>query len=487
MSDEKEKKRLLIVDDEENMREVIRIILRREGYEVSMAESGKAALRCLEGEKFDLLLCDIRLGDMTGIDVVKAARIKCPDTPVIVISAYATTETAVEAMNAGAYDYLPKPFDKKDLLYAIKNALAMRTLEEERRTMAEDMQKKLRFGRILGDSPEMQRIFERIAQVADTRTNVLIIGESGTGKELIARAIHDVSSRASEPFVVVNCGSIPENLMESSFFGHKRGSFTGANTDQVGFFEAADKGTIFLDEISELPLLLQVKLLRAIQEKKILPVGGTKEIPVDFRVISATNRNLEEAVIAGTFREDLFYRLNVVKIHIPPLRDRKEDLKLLAQHFLDKYAKEMGKSVTKLSSYALNLLQHYDFPGNVRELENLIERSVALSSTNIILPESLSLSIHKKTLPFQDLSNNYAKISFEETFSHKQEKIRIHKDLPLEDVTSGVDLDSILERLERRYLEEALRITEGGKQKAADLLGLSFRSFRYRLNKYNMD
>ncbi|MCW7752835.1 sigma-54 dependent transcriptional regulator [Desulfobotulus sp. H1] len=461
-------KHILVVDDEFSMREFLEVMLSREGYEVTTAENGAAALKYLDKTDYDLLLCDIRLGDMTGLDVLRAAKEKKSEAPVILISAYATTETAVQAMNAGAYDYLPKPFANKELLLTIGNAMTMRTLEEERRAMADTMKKTLRFGRIIGDSPEMQRIFERITQVAATRTSVLISGESGTGKELIARAIHDSSPRAAKAFVVVNCGSIPENLMESAFFGHKRGAFTGASADQKGFFEAADGGTVFLDEISELPLSLQVKLLRALQERKILPVGGTQEIPVDFRIISATNRSLEEAVIMGKFREDLFYRLNVVEIRLPPLRERKEDLRMLAQHFLDKYAKEMGKSVTKLSSYAIDLLQRYDFPGNVRELENLIERSVALSSTNIILPESLSLSFHKRR-----------NIQKEDSFLAEMDA--------LDEVATGVQLDAILEKLEKRYLEKAMELSRGSKQKAADLLGITFRSVRYRLRKYNMD
>lgn len=460
---------ILVVDDEISMREFLDVMLSREGYTITTAENGAAALKCLDTTPYDLLLSDIRLGDMTGLDVLRAAKAKKPDVPVILISAYATTETAVQAMNAGAYDYLPKPFANKELLLTIDNAMTLRTLEEERRAMNLAMKKTLRFGRIIGESPEMQRIFERITQVASTRTSVLISGESGTGKELIARAIHEVSPRASQAFVVVNCGSIPENLMESAFFGHKKGSFTGASADQKGFFEAADGGTIFLDEISELPLSLQVKLLRALQERKILPVGGTQEIPVDFRIISATNRSLEEAVILGNFREDLFYRLNVIGIRVPPLRERKEDLRMLAQHFLDKFAREMGKGVTKLSSYALDLLQRYDFPGNVRELENLIERSVALSSTNIILPESLSLSFHKR------------KHSIKGDIRHTAEMDA------LEDVASGVDLDGILEGIEKRYLDKALDLTRGNKQRAADLLGITFRSMRYRLSKYNIE
>ena len=465
-----EQPHILVVDDELSMREFLEVMLSRQGYRITTAENGTAALKCLEGEPHDLLLCDIRLGDMTGLEVLKAAKEKNPDATVILISAYASTETAVAAMNAGAYDYLPKPFANKELLATISNALKLRTLDRERSAMQDMMEKTRHFGRIIGNSTAMLQIFDRIRQVAGTRTSVMITGESGTGKELLARAIHDESDRKDKPFVVVNCGSIPENLMESAFFGHRKGAFTGAMQDQKGFFEAAEGGTVFLDEISELPLQLQVKLLRAVQERKVLRVGGVSEIPVDFRIICATNRNLEDEVIEGRFREDLFYRLNVVEVRIPPLRDRKEDIRLLAQHFLSKYAEEMGKEITKLSSYAIDMLQRYDFPGNVRELENLIERSVALSSTNIILPESLSLSFHKRR------RNQTV-----------QPEITNGIHLDLDSVEGGLDLDDLLCGVEKRFLERALQATSGSKQNAAELLRMTFRSFRYRLKKYGID
>ena len=387
---------ILIIDDELSMREFLEVLLSREGYRITCAENGGKALDLIAQDQFDLLLLDIRLGDMSGIEVLKAAKTQNPQTIVIMISAYASAETAVEAMNEGAYDYVPKPFDKDELRETVARALELKTLEHEKEVMDDELKKNLLFGRIVGTSPGMLQIYDMVRQVAQTRTNILITGESGTGKELIARSIHEQSDRRDQPFVVINCGGIPESLMESELFGHKKGSFTGATQDKSGLFEAADKGTIFLDEIGELSQPIQVKLLRGVQEKVFKPVGGNEDIAVDIRIVSATNKKLEDEVIAGRFREDLFYRLNVIEIRVPPLRERMGDLRALAQHFLEKYADEMGKSVTKISSYAIDMLNRYDFPGNVRELENLMERSVALSNTNILLPDSLALSFHKR-------------------------------------------------------------------------------------------
>ncbi|MGD8716645.1 MAG: sigma-54 dependent transcriptional regulator, partial [Desulfobacterales bacterium] len=387
---------LLVVDDELSMRELLEYMLTKEGYAVTCAETGRDAIGLLERNKYDLLLCDIRLGDISGLDVLRASKNSSQDTVVILISAYATTETAVEAMNEGAYDYVPKPFDKDELMQTIAKALELKTIEHEKKILDDEVKKNVHFGLIVGNSPAMRHIYQLIRQVAKTTTNVLITGESGTGKELIARAIHQESKRSDNAFVVINCGGIPESLMESELFGHKKGAFTGATQDKKGLFEIAHKGTIFLDEIGELTLPIQVKLLRAVQEKVFKPVGGNEDISVDIRIISATNKNLEKEVIAGNFREDLFYRLNVIEIKVPPLRDRKTDLRALAQHFLEKYSREMGKEITKFSSYAIDLLNKYDFPGNIRELENLLERSVALSTTNIVLPDSLALSVHKR-------------------------------------------------------------------------------------------
>jgi len=456
---------ILVADDELSMRELLDVLLSREGYDVSFAENGTQAISMLKARQYDLLLCDIRLGDITGLEVLRAAKKKSQDTVVILISAYATAETAVEAMNDGAYDYVPKPFANEELKQAIANALNLKTIEKEKKAIEQELGKNLHLGKLVGNSPAMMNIYKMIEQVARTRTNIFISGESGTGKELIARAIHEQSDRVDKPFVVINCGGIPETLMESELFGHKKGSFTGATQDKKGLFEDADTGTIFLDEIGEISKQIQVKLLRAVQEKVFKRVGGNKDISVDIRIISATNKNLEHAVIEGDFREDLFYRLNVIEIKVPPLRKRKSDLRLLAQHFLDKYTKEMGKQITKISSYAIDLLKKYDFPGNIRELENLMERSVALSSTNILLPDSLAIS------------------------AYKQRWIEGIQDrrFDLDEVVQGVELDNILSEIEKAYLEKALECCGNNKNKASDLLGISFRSMRYRLDKLGIE
>ncbi|MGD8837449.1 MAG: sigma-54 dependent transcriptional regulator [Desulfobacteraceae bacterium] len=456
---------LLIVDDERSMRELLEYMLSKEGYTISLAENGRSAIKMVESTDFDLILCDIRLGDITGIEVLRAAKKKNPQSVVIMISAYATTETAVEAMNDGAFDYVPKPFDNDELKQTIAHALERKTLEAERRVLESQLKDTVHFGKIVGNSPRMQHIYQMVRQVAKTRTNILVTGESGTGKELIAKAIHDESDRADQAFIPINCGGIPETLVESEFFGHKKGAFTGASSDKKGLLEAADGGTVFLDEVGELSIPMQVKLLRAVQERVFRRVGGTRDVSVDIRILSATNKQLEDAVIDGEFREDLFYRLNVIEIKVPPLRERKGDLKLLAQHFIEKYAREMNKEVTKLSSYAIDLLKKYNFPGNVRELENLIERSVALSNTNILLPDSLAMSIHKRRW-IEGIQN---------------------RRYDLDEVPNGVSLDDILAEIERSYLTKALDCTNNNKNKASELLGISFRSFRYRVDKLGIE
>ncbi|RPH49382.1 MAG: sigma-54-dependent Fis family transcriptional regulator [Desulfobacteraceae bacterium] len=460
------KNSILVVDDERSMRELLDVMLSREGYEINCAESGSKAISCLEKKDFDLLLCDIRLGDISGIDVLRAAKKKNLKTVVIMISAYASTETAIEAMNGGAYDYVPKPFDNNELKETIANALQLKTIEQEKKIIDDELKKQLHFGKIIGNSPAMLHVYNLIRQVAKTKTSILVTGESGTGKELIARAIHDESDRHDKPFVVINCGGIPETLMESELFGHKKGSFTGSTQDKKGLFEAADKGTVFLDEIGDLSIHLQVKLLRVLQERAFKPVGGNEDISVDIRIISATNKDLTKEVIEGRFREDLFYRLNVIEIKMPPLRERKSDLRVLAQHFLEKYSLEMGKKVTKISSYAINLLNNYQFPGNIRELENLMERSVAITDTNILLPDSLAISLHKRRRFVEGVKD---------------------RRFDLNDVQKGVSLDTILEDLERAYIMKALEFSGGNKNKAAELLGIRYHTMWHRLNKLGIE
>lgn len=459
------KAHILVVDDELSMREFLELMLMKDGYSVDCAEDGKTAIKLIGKCVYDLVLTDIRLGDVSGLDVLRAAKKRHAETVVILISAYATTETAVEAMNDGAYDYVPKPFDNNELKATIARALALKTREREKEELEEETKSQLHFESMIGDSPAMKRIYTLIEQVSKAKTNVMITGESGTGKELIASSIHKLSDRSNKAFVTVNCGGIPENLMESELFGHKKGAFTGASHDKKGLFEEAHGGTIFLDEIGELTMPLQVKLLRAVQQRSFKPVGDTKDVDVDIRIISATNKRLEEEVIAGRFREDLFYRLNVIEIKVPSLRERKSDLKPLAQYFLDKYSREMGKDITKISSYAVELLTKYDFPGNVRELENLIERSVALSTTNIILPESLSLSTYKRRW-IEGVPN---------------------RRFDLQEVEHGVQLDDILNAIEKAYIQKAMEFAGGKKSKASKLLDITFRSMRYRCEKLGLE
>ncbi len=456
---------ILIVDDEVSMRELLEVMLTKEGYTISCAENGHQAIAMIQHTSFDLLLCDIRLGDITGLNVLRASKERDPNTVVIMISAYASTETAVAAMNEGAYDYVPKPFNNEELKETIAKALRVRTLEHEKEVLDDELKQTLHFGMIVGNSPAMLNVYKMIRQVAKTRTNILITGESGTGKELIARAIHNQSDRRDKPFVVINCSGIPETLMESELFGHRKGAFTGATQDKKGLFEIADKGTVFLDEIGEISINIQVKMLRVVQERVFKAVGGNEDISVDIRFISATNKELGKEVIAGRFREDLFYRLNVIEIKLPPLRERKSDLRILSQHFLDKYSREMGKEITKISSYAIDLLNKYDFPGNIRELENLVERSVALSSTNIILPDNLDISLYKQRW-IEGVKN---------------------RRFDLDDVKNGVYLDSILDEIERAYLEKALDYSNGNKRKAAELLGIRYHTMWHRLNKLGIE
>jgi two-component system response regulator PilR (NtrC family) len=449
---------VLVVDDERSMREFLEILLNKEGYQVTLAANGKEAFGFLEKEKYDVLVTDIRMEDIDGIDVLKKAKALNPDTVVIMISAFATAETAVEAMKEGAYDYIPKPFKVRDFKKILKDALEARkpaaSEEEEGKSI-------FHFGCLVGESPQMKRVYDLIEKVGPTKSNIFISGESGTGKELVAKAIHRQSPRKDKAFVVINCAGIPENLIESELFGYKKGAFTGATTDKEGLFDVADGGTVFLDEVGELTPAIQVKLLRVIQERTFTAVGGTEEKSVDVRFISATNKDLESEVINGKFREDLFFRLNVIHISMPPLRERDGDLPLLAQYFLEKYSKELGKDVKKISAYALDILRQYSFPGNVRELENIIERSIALEASNIILPESLTLSNFQR----------------ERTRDNRRRR----------DLTAdGINLDQLLSEIERDYILKGLEIAHGSKQRAAQLLGITMRSFRYRLEKLGL-
>jgi two-component system response regulator PilR (NtrC family) len=456
-SQQLETEKILVVDDEKSMREFLEILLQKDGYKVCCAENGEEALKAIRQDKFDLLITDIRMKPIDGLELLKQCKTISPSTAVIIISAYASAETAVVAMKEGAYDYLPKPFKIDEMRTAITNALLSKKDGEWAGGLREGP---LNYGCLIGECAVMRKIYELIKRVATTSSNVLITGESGTGKELVAKAIHRESSRRERPFVVVNCGGVPESLIESELFGYKKGSFTGATANRKGLVEAAQGGTLFLDEIGELSPSLQVKLLRLVQEKTIRQIGDTEDIAVDVRIISATNQDLERMVIDKNFREDLYYRLNVLPIRIPPLRERREDIPILAQYFLSKFRKQFAKDIHKISAYALDILNDYDFPGNVRELEHIIERGVAMESSSIILPDSLTLSTYKR-------AQSQAPGSLPTTLPHR-----------------GFDLDEYLADAEKKLLQQALQQAQGVKLKAAELLGISFRSFRYRLIKY---
>jgi two-component system response regulator PilR (NtrC family) len=454
--------KILIVDDELSMREFLEIMLKKEGYEVESVEDPEEAFLRTENELYDVVISDVLMPKMNGVELLRKIKESNPDVIVLMMTAYATTETAVQAMKEGAYDYITKPFKVDEIKMVLEKALEKKNLFRENVILKQELKTRYNFGNLIGSSPEMLKVYDLIQRVTDTKTNILITGESGTGKELVAKAIHYNSARRDRPFVTVNCGAIPENLLESELFGHVKGAFTGAVSNKVGLFEMADRGTIFLDEVGELTLGLQVKILRVIQEKTFKRVGGTEDQRVDVRVITATNREIEEEVARGKFREDLYYRLNVIQIKLPPLRRRAEDIPILAQHFVEKYSKELGKEVVKISKEAMDVLVRYHYPGNVRELENVIERSVALEMSNVILAETLPPVVHR---------HEKEPLSFEEVT------------IPPE----GLPLERLVEDLERRLLISALRKAGGVKKRAAKLLHLSFRSFRYRLEKYAID
>ena len=451
--------KILIVDDEQSMRDVLSIMLKRAGYGVTVAADGEEAIAQLGKDIFDLVITDLKMPKVGGLDVLKAVKDSSPDTVVLVITAFASTETAVEAMKRGAYDYLTKPFQVDEVQLIIRNALEKRRLSTENMLLKRELASQSSFAQIVGQSDAMQKVFDMVRKVADSKSNVLICGESGTGKELVARAIHYNSARSRLPFVAVNCGALPEPLLESELFGHMRGSFTGAVSNKAGLFEVANGGTIFLDEIGETTPTMQVKLLRVIQEREFRRVGGTRDLKVDVRIVAATNKDLEKAVADGSFREDLYYRLDVIPINLPPLRMRAGDIPLLAKHFLERFAKVSGKPVPELTPGAMHLLLAHEWRGNVREMENLIERAVAFASGPQIAEEDIHSWLHR---PAAQPQGGYP------------------TDLP----TDGLDLEELINRIEKELLLKALERAKWVKKKAARLLKLNTRSFRYRLEKY---
>jgi two-component system response regulator PilR (NtrC family) len=454
--------KILVVDDERSMRELLAIVLKREGHDVLLADNGQSAVELLEREPIELLISDIRMPDMSGVEVLGAAQRLNPDVIGIMITAYASTETAVEALRLGAYDYLSKPFNVDELKLKVRKALERKRLQQENVLLRRALQSSHQFSNIIGRSAAMQAVFQLIQTIAPTTSTVLVTGESGTGKELVARAIHFNSARKDRPFVALNCGALPETLLESELFGHVRGAFTGAETNKKGLIEVAEKGTIFLDEIGEMSPMMQVKLLRVLQERKFRRVGGTEEVEADIRIIAATNRDLSRLVAEGKFREDLFYRINVIPVRLPALRERLDDIPLLAEHFLLKYAEQMGKKAAAIGAGALRSLQAYPWPGNIRELENAIERAVALERSSAVQVGSLPEHIQRGTPPGSGMAREAG--------------------LP----ESGFDLEQHVQEIEREYLTEALRRAHGVKSRAAELLGMSFRQFRYLSKKYNL-
>lgn len=454
--------KLLIVDDEPALRQMLTILFRREGYEVVAAAGYKVALEAIaqSPQPFPVVLTDLAMPDGSGLDVLAAAKHRAPATEVILITAHSSVENAIEAMRSGAYDFVTKPFQPAELAALVGKALEKQSLVQENSRLRAQVSRGAERP-LIGRSSAMRHVLELAERIAATRTTVLITGESGTGKERIARTIHDLSDRSSRPFIVVNCGALPEQLMESELFGHEKGAFTGATAKNRGIFREADGGTVLLDEVGELPANLQVKLLRVLQERKVRPVGSAQEVPLDVRLLAATNRDVEADVASGKFRQDLYYRLNVIRIEIPPLRDRREDIPPLAEGLLRRFAKEMGKDVTTLTPDALRALERYPFPGNVRELENVIERAVALAG---------SRSIGLGDLP-RDVSGLAGDTRLGST------------ELPEE----GCNLDEVLGEIERRLLVQALDRAGGVRKNAAALLGISFRSIRYRLQKHALD
>jgi len=461
---------ILVVDDERSMREFLSIMLEKEGYKVVAMDNGNDALDYIRksgdpltdsGHGFDLIITDIKMPKVGGIDILKESMSLNPNTPVIMITAFASTDVAVEAMKLGAYDYITKPFKVDEIKIIIKNALERKSLLDENISLKKELKAWHQFPDIIGKSEKIQKVFELIQKVASGKSTVLITGESGTGKELVARAIHNNSNRKDNSFVSISCSAIPETLLESELFGHQKGAFTGADSDKKGLFEIADGGTFFLDEVSEAPISIQAKLLRVLQEKEFKRVGGVKDIKVDVRVIAATNKNLHDLITDGRFREDLYYRLNVIPIELPPLRERREDISLIASHFINKYNSMNKKNIKGIRPEAMEKLEKYIWRGNIRELENVIERAVLLETTDNIQIESLP-----------DEIKNYI-----------SEPLKTISDIP----SDSLNLEDFLSKLEKDIITNALKKTRGVKTKAAELLKMSFRSFRYKLEKYNIE
>jgi two-component system response regulator AtoC len=450
-------RRVLVADDEENLRLVLRTLLRRHGYEVETAATGEEALSLVDSFGPDVVLTDVRMPKMGGLDLLQTLRAKGNEATVIVMSAYGNMDLAIEAMKAGAYDYVQKPFKPDEVVLTLRKAEERESLRRENRALRDEIRKEHRFEDILAKSPRMQEIFRTITKIADYKTTILVTGESGVGKELVARAVHHRSSRRGGPFVAVNCGAIPENLLESELFGHRKGAFTDAVQDRRGLFEEATNGTLFLDEIGELPLALQVKLLRVLEDEKIRRVGDTKDLQVDVRIVAATHRDLTAETKAGRFREDLFYRLNVLHIHCPPLRERREDIPLLIDHFLARNNARLGTRIRGLDTEARRLLYEYSWPGNVRELENTIERAMVLAESDQLVATDLSERIREARDPVQ-----------------------------LQLASGELSVKKTMRIIEEILIRRALQKTKGNRTRAAEVLEISHRALLYKIKDYEI-
>jgi len=450
--------KILIIDDEKSILDLLSVVFEKEGYLVETSLAATRAVDLMGHKDFDLIISDIKMPKMNGMELLKYVREHRPNIPVVMITAYGTIKQAVEALKAGAMDYVVKPFDVEELKIIVAQGLEKKRLKEENIFLKKELKKKYDFENMVGKSKTMKEIYSLIEKVALTDSTVLISGESGTGKEMAARAVHFLSPRRERAFVSLNCGALPENLLESELFGHVKGSFTGAVATKKGMFEIAEKGTLFLDEVSEMSPWTQVKLLRSLQDKKIRRVGGTEEIPVDVRIIAATNQNLQQRMDDGKFREDLFYRLNVISFEMPPLRKRREDISLLVTHFLEKYCKGMGRPVKRIAPEVFSVFESYPWPGNVRELENTIERVVAIEERETITRESL---------PKEMLMPN------------KRQDVSLS-------LQPGFDLNAKMDEISNHYVQQALVESKGNLKEAASLLGINYRSLRYLIDKHGL-
>ena len=450
--------KILIIDDEKSILDLLSVVFKKEGYTVETALSAKMALELIDKEEFDLVLTDIKLPQMSGMKILQYVKEKYPAMPVVMITAYGTIKQAIEALKMGAMDYIVKPFNMEELKIIVAQGLENRRIQQENVLLKKDLEEKYGMNNMVGKSKKMLEVYNLIEKIAVTDSTVLISGESGTGKEIAARAIHFHSRRRERPFVSINCGALPENLLESELFGHVKGSFTGAIANKKGMFETAEKGTLFLDEVGEMSPWTQVKLLRTLQDRKVRRVGGTDEFPIDVRIIGATNQDLKKRIEEGKFREDLFYRLNVISLELPPLRNRKEDIPLLVSHFLSKYCDKMGRDMKRMAPRVMKVFESYSWPGNVRELENSIERIIAIEERETITESSLP----------------------EELISPQREQDRSYE------VKPGFDLNTTLDDISRNFVQQALQRTNGNLKETATLLGINYRSLRYLIEKLGL-